>query len=47
MCVQHMTRYYDEPKDESEVLTRTVCKKCGAEGDHKTFACTVLIVSHA
>ncbi|KJA24656.1 hypothetical protein HYPSUDRAFT_482111 [Hypholoma sublateritium FD-334 SS-4] len=40
---KHMLRYYDEPKDESVVLNRTVCKNCGAEGDHKTSACTIQI----
>ena len=38
-------RYFEEPEDESSKLRRTVCKNCGAEGDHKTADCRVLIVS--
>jgi len=37
-------RYYDEPQDEAAVISRTVCKNCGAEGQHKTSACPVQIV---
>ncbi|XP_006460080.1 hypothetical protein AGABI2DRAFT_117040 [Agaricus bisporus var. bisporus H97] len=36
-------RYFEEPEDESIKLKRTVCKNCGAEGDHKTADCRVLI----
>ncbi|KAF9451703.1 hypothetical protein P691DRAFT_662602 [Macrolepiota fuliginosa MF-IS2] len=36
-------RYFEEPEDESTKLKRTVCKNCGAEGDHKTAECRVLI----
>ncbi|KXN90248.1 Protein air1 [Leucoagaricus sp. SymC.cos] len=36
-------RYFEEPEDESLKLKRTVCKNCGAEGDHKTADCRVLI----
>lgn len=43
--VQHITRYYDEAPNEAAAISRTVCKNCGAEGDHKTSACTVMIVS--
>ncbi|KAF5363675.1 hypothetical protein D9756_000646 [Leucocoprinus leucothites] len=39
-------RYFEEPEDESSKLKRTVCKNCGAEGDHKTADCRVLIVSN-
>lgn len=42
---QNVQRYYDEPPDERAALDRTVCKNCGAEGEHKTSACTVKIVS--
>lgn len=42
---KHIHRYYDEPLDETAILGRTVCKNCGEEGQHKTSACTVLIVS--
>jgi len=38
-------RYFEEPEDESSKLRRTVCKNCGAKGDHKTADCRVLIVS--
>ena len=45
-----MIRYWELEKLEAEEAkaskpTRFVCKKCGAEGDHKTYECTVLIVS--
>ncbi|KAF8165372.1 hypothetical protein B0H34DRAFT_235944 [Crassisporium funariophilum] len=32
-------RYYDEPPSKVAALDRTVCKNCGAEGEHKTSAC--------
>ena len=37
-----MRRYFDPESDED--LTTIVCKHCGAEGDHKTSACPVIIV---
>jgi len=36
-------RYYDDREDESQLNLRIVCKKCGAEGEHKTKDCSVLI----
>lgn len=36
-------RYYEEEK--RHTTTRIVCKRCGAEGEHTTAECTVLIVS--
>ncbi|KAI0832815.1 hypothetical protein BC628DRAFT_1309582 [Trametes gibbosa] len=43
-----MIRYWELDKlaaSESKLAkpTRTICKNCGAEGDHKTFECPVLI----
>ncbi|KAI0035396.1 hypothetical protein K488DRAFT_68437 [Vararia minispora EC-137] len=35
-------RYFDERSEEAK-KTRTVCKKCGAEGEHTTRDCPVLI----
>lgn len=45
-----MVRYWELDKLEAEEAkasktVRVVCKKCGAEGEHKTHECTVLIVS--
>ncbi|GLB33786.1 putative zinc finger protein [Lyophyllum shimeji] len=40
---KNVLRYYDEPVMESTKPSRTVCKNCGAEGEHKTAACPVLI----
>ncbi|KAF8974755.1 hypothetical protein BDZ97DRAFT_1775256 [Flammula alnicola] len=40
---KHILRYYDDIPSESAVLNRTVCKNCGAEGEHKTSACPVQI----
>ena len=41
-----MARYFDDPADGAEPKTaKVVCKKCGAEGDHKTWNCPVIIVS--
>lgn len=45
-----MVRYWELEKFEAEEAraakpTRSVCKKCGAEGEHKTYECPVLIVS--
>lgn len=42
---QHVVRYFEDPVEESDKKpNRTVCKNCGAEGEHKTAACPVLIV---
>ncbi|PPQ63869.1 hypothetical protein CVT24_009495 [Panaeolus cyanescens] len=41
--VKGITRYFETPPDASATLTRTVCKNCGAEGEHKTSACPVQI----
>ncbi|TFK43553.1 hypothetical protein BDQ12DRAFT_731560 [Crucibulum laeve] len=41
--VLEVTRYFDEPPDEAKKMNRTVCKNCGAEGEHKTSECPVLI----
>lgn len=38
-----LVRYYESPPTPASVLTRSVCKNCGAEGEHKTSACPVLI----
>ncbi|KAL6307200.1 hypothetical protein BKA93DRAFT_728235 [Sparassis latifolia] len=40
-----MKRYFDQPEDEEKVAkpTKIVCKNCGAEGEHKTYQCPVLI----
>lgn len=41
-----VVRYFDDPADGAEPKTaKIVCKKCGAEGDHKTWNCPVIIVS--
>ncbi|KAF8812458.1 hypothetical protein BYT27DRAFT_7182901 [Phlegmacium glaucopus] len=40
---RNVQRYYDEPPDQTAALDRTVCKNCGAEGEHKTSACPVQI----
>ncbi|KAL5530299.1 hypothetical protein ACEPAF_6556 [Sanghuangporus sanghuang] len=37
------TRYYEEPKDESERKAHLVCGQCGAEGDHKQTDCPVVV----
>ena len=42
---QNVPRYYDGPPDQTAALDRTVCKHCGAEGEHKTSACTIQIVN--
>lgn len=44
-CQQGFLRYFEEPEDESSKLKRTVCKNCGAKGDHKTVDCRAIIVS--
>ena len=45
MFPQNVPRYYDQLPDQTAALDRTVCKNCGAEGEHKTSACQVQIVS--
>ena len=45
-----MVRYWELEKLEAAEAktskpTRFVCKKCGAESEHKTYECPVLIVS--
>ena len=44
-----VVRYFDDPAEVAELkaakATRTVCKNCGAEGEHKTWECPVIIVS--
>ncbi|THH13570.1 hypothetical protein EW146_g6665 [Bondarzewia mesenterica] len=35
-------RYFHEPKEDTK-QSRFVCKKCGAENEHRTWDCTVLI----
>ncbi|CAA7259740.1 unnamed protein product [Cyclocybe aegerita] len=40
---QTTIRYYNDPPSEAKTLDRTVCKNCGAEGEHKTSACPVQI----
>ncbi|KAL5487924.1 hypothetical protein ACEPAI_6032 [Sanghuangporus weigelae] len=37
------TRYYEEPRDESERKAHLVCGQCGAEGDHKQADCPVVV----
>ncbi|KAF8914586.1 hypothetical protein CPB85DRAFT_519191 [Mucidula mucida] len=37
-----IARYYQDP-DEKPVKTKSVCKNCGAEGEHTTFHCPVII----
>ncbi|KAF9058237.1 hypothetical protein BJ165DRAFT_1398354 [Panaeolus papilionaceus] len=43
--LQGITRYFDDPADLNAAAQsrRTVCKNCGAEGEHKTAACPVRI----
>ncbi|KAF8897508.1 hypothetical protein BD779DRAFT_382962 [Infundibulicybe gibba] len=36
-------RYFEEPTSDVSKPARMVCKHCGAEGEHKTSACTVMI----
>ncbi|KAF8913876.1 hypothetical protein CPB84DRAFT_1840661 [Gymnopilus junonius] len=36
-------RYYDDFSSDTAIINRTVCKNCGAEGQHKTSACPVQI----
>ncbi|KAF9009090.1 hypothetical protein BDQ17DRAFT_1275502 [Cyathus striatus] len=40
---KEFVRYFEEKPTEESKLNRTVCKNCGAEGEHKTSACPVLI----
>lgn len=42
-----MVRYFETvDDDEKSARPKTVvCKKCGAEGEHKTYDCPVIIVS--
>lgn len=42
-----MVRYFDQVDEEDKVSKpkTIVCKNCGAEGEHKTYECPVLIVS--
>ncbi|KAH9482625.1 hypothetical protein JR316_0004725 [Psilocybe cubensis] len=40
---KHTLRYFDDTPNEAIALNRTVCKNCGAEGEHKTSACPVMI----
>jgi hypothetical protein len=41
-----MKRYFDpDSSDNDQKNVLVVCKHCGAEGDHKTNACPVIIVS--
>lgn len=40
---QGVPRYFDEADNERQ--STYACKHCGAEGDHKTIDCPVVIVS--
>lgn len=42
-----LVRYFDKETDEASQAKPSIfkCKHCGAEGDHKTYECPVLIVS--
>ena len=42
---QNTLRYYDEVPTEEKAIERAICKKCGAQGQHKTAGCPVMIVS--
>jgi hypothetical protein len=38
-----MVRYFEAPAEEQK-QTRFVCKRCGAESEHRTKECPVLVV---
>lgn len=42
-----LVRYFDNETDEAGQTKPSIfkCKHCGAEGDHKSYECPVLIVS--
>ena len=42
-----MVRYFEtaEEEDTTAKPKTVVCKKCGAEGEHRTYECPVIIVS--
>ncbi|KAF8076360.1 hypothetical protein FPV67DRAFT_1573553 [Lyophyllum atratum] len=40
---KNVVRYFEEQVEESSKPSRTVCKNCGAEGEHTTASCPVLI----
>ena len=42
-----MVRYFEtaEEDDTAAKPKTVVCKKCGAEGEHRTYECPVIIVS--
>ena len=40
MPIQDIPRYFDDQAKQN----KSVCKNCGAEGEHKTFACPVVVV---
>lgn len=41
--IEHAARYFEESAAESTKPKRCVCKNCGAEGQHTTASCSVII----
>lgn len=43
-----LVRYFEVEGEDSKQskLSISKCKKCGAEGEHKTYECPIQIVSH-
>jgi len=39
-----MVRYFEASAEEQQKQARFVCKRCGAENEHRTKECPVLIV---
>ena len=42
--LQDIPRYYEDKSKDENKLSKLVCKNCGAEGEHKTIACPVIVV---
>ena len=42
--IQDTPRYFEDQSKEEAKHSKVVCKNCGAEGEHKTSACPVIVV---
>lgn len=42
--IQDTPRYFEDQSKEEAKHNKVVCKNCGAEGEHKTSACPVIVV---
>jgi protein AIR1/2 len=42
--IQDTPRYFEDQSKEEAKHNKVVCKNCGAEGEHKTSACPIIVV---